>query len=51
MDKLHSMYLLIDLVDMPMRLGKNKYLALTWEDLTKQGHGRALRSKTTLIVC
>ena len=57
-DELHPTYLqgvhykwMVDIVVMPMGVGKKKSLVLAREDLTNQVEGRALRSKTTSTIC
>ena len=42
---------MVDIVVMPMGVGKKKSLVLAREDLTNQVEGRALRSKTTSTIC
>ena len=41
----------VDLVLMPMGVGRMKYLVLVSEDLTNKVEGRALTNKTTTTVC
>ena len=57
-DELHPTYppaihlkWMVDLVTMPMGVGKIGYLVLAREDLTNQVEGRALTNKTTAVVC
>ena len=42
---------MVDIVAMPTGIGQKKYLVLAREDLTNQVEGRALRRKTSSIVC
>ena len=42
---------MVNIVAMPPGIGQNKYLVLAREDLTNQVEGRALRRKTSSILC
>ena len=42
---------MVGIVAMPTGIGQKKYLVLTREDLTNQIEGRALRRKTSSILC
>ena len=42
---------MVDLVIMPLGMGKMRYLVLAHEDLTNQVEGGAVQNKTTAAVC